>query len=40
MTVFLLINKKLIANGSRAEVITPENLQKAYGDNVILLTNN
>jgi len=37
---FLLINKKLIANGSRAEVITPENLQKAYGDNVILLTNN
>ena len=37
---FLLINKKLIANGSRSEVITPENLQKAYGDNVILLTNN
>lgn len=35
---FLLINKKLIANGSRSEVITPENIQKAYGDNVILLT--
>lgn len=34
---FLLINKRLIANGSRSEVITPENLQKAYGDNVIFL---
>ncbi len=34
---FLLINKKLIANGSRSEVITPENLQLAYGDNIILL---
>ncbi|MBR8827895.1 MAG: metal ABC transporter ATP-binding protein [Gomphosphaeria aponina SAG 52.96 = DSM 107014] len=37
---FLLINKKLIANGSRSEVITPENLQQAYGDNVIFLTRN
>jgi manganese/iron transport system ATP-binding protein len=35
---FLLINKKLIANGSRSEVITPQNLQRAYGDNIILLT--
>lgn len=34
---FLLINRKLIANGSRSEVITPENLQRAYGDNVILI---
>lgn len=34
---FLLINKKLIANGCRTEVITPENLQQAYGDNVIFL---
>ncbi|MEA5536353.1 metal ABC transporter ATP-binding protein [Crocosphaera sp. XPORK-15E] len=35
---FLLINKTLIANGSRKEVITAENLQQAYGDNVIFLT--
>lgn len=34
---FLLINKKLIANGSHSEVITPKNLQAAYGDNVIFL---
>jgi manganese/iron transport system ATP-binding protein len=34
---FLLINKQLIANGSRSEVITSENIQKAYGDNVILI---
>jgi len=34
---FLLINKQLIANGSRSEVITAENIQRAYGDNVILL---
>ncbi len=34
---FLLLNKKLIAIGSRGEVITPTNLQEAYGDNVILL---
>ncbi|ELS00197.1 metal ABC transporter ATP-binding protein [Gloeocapsa sp. PCC 73106] len=35
---FLLINKRLIAIGDRTEVITPDNLQQAYGDNVILLT--
>ena len=34
---FLLINKQLIAEGSRSEVITANNLQRAYGDNVILL---
>ncbi|NJK66294.1 MAG: metal ABC transporter ATP-binding protein [Microcoleus sp. CSU_2_2] len=34
---FLLINKQIIADGSRAEVITADNIQRAYGDNVILL---
>jgi manganese/iron transport system ATP-binding protein len=34
---FLLINKKIIADGSRRQVITPQNLQKAYGEQVILL---
>lgn len=34
---FLLINKHLIADGLRSDVMTPENLQRAYGDNVILL---
>lgn len=34
---FLLINKQLIAQGGRTEVIKAENLQKAYGDSVILL---
>lgn len=34
---FLLLNKQLIANGSRNEVITTTNIQKAYGDSVILL---
>lgn len=34
---FLLLNKTLIANGSRSEVITAKNLQQAYGDNVIFL---
>jgi manganese/iron transport system ATP-binding protein len=34
---FLLINKTLIADGTRREVITPDNIQKAYGDNVIFL---
>lgn len=34
---FLLINKRLIARGSRHEVITPDNIERAYGDNVILL---
>jgi manganese/iron transport system ATP-binding protein len=36
---FLLINKTLIADGTRQQVITTENIQKAYGDNVIFLTN-
>jgi manganese/iron transport system ATP-binding protein len=34
---FLLINKTLIADGTRKEVITADNIQKAYGDNVIFL---
>jgi len=34
---FLLINKCLIAEGSRSEVITADNIQRAYGDNVIFL---
>ncbi|HLO50721.1 MAG TPA: metal ABC transporter ATP-binding protein [Kamptonema sp.] len=34
---FLLINKELIADGSRSEVITADNIQRAYGDNVILV---
>lgn len=34
---FLLINKHIIAEGTRSQVMTAENLQKAYGDNVILL---
>ncbi|NJM90526.1 MAG: metal ABC transporter ATP-binding protein [Hydrococcus sp. RU_2_2] len=34
---FLLINKQLIAQGERTEVLTAENIQKAYGESVILL---
>lgn len=34
---FLLINKQIIADGSRSEVITADNIQRAYGDNVILM---
>ncbi|MGB6166398.1 MAG: metal ABC transporter ATP-binding protein [Geitlerinemataceae cyanobacterium] len=34
---FLLINKSLIADGLRSEVITADNIQRAYGDSVILL---
>ncbi len=34
---FLLINKQLIADGERSEVITADNIQRAYGDNVILV---
>ncbi len=34
---FLLLNKQLIAEGSRDEVITAANLREAYGENVILL---
>lgn len=37
---FILINKQLIADGSRSEVITADNIQKAYGDGVILLQRN
>ena len=37
---FLLINKTLIADGSRREVITANNIQKAYGDNVIFFERN
>ncbi len=33
----LLLNKKIIANGSFKQVITTENLQRAYGDTVLLL---
>ena len=32
----LLLNRKIIANGSFGEVITGENLQRAYGDNILL----
>ncbi|GAB1539102.1 metal ABC transporter ATP-binding protein [Scytonema sp. NUACC21] len=34
---FLLINKTIIAEGSRSEVINVTNIQKAYGDNIFLL---
>ncbi|MBD0262607.1 MAG: metal ABC transporter ATP-binding protein [Tolypothrix sp. Co-bin9] len=34
---FLLLNKTIIADGSRAEVITTKNIQEAYGDGVFLL---
>jgi manganese/iron transport system ATP-binding protein len=34
---FLLLNNKILADGSRDEVITAENLRRAYGDSVILL---
>jgi manganese/iron transport system ATP-binding protein len=34
---FLLLNKQLIAEGTKSEVITAENIQRAYGDHVILL---
>lgn len=34
---FLLINKQLIADGDRSEVITADNIQRAYGDSVILV---
>ena len=37
---FLLINKTLIADGTQKEVITANNIQKAYGDNVILFEKN
>lgn len=34
---FLLINKSIIADGSMSDVMTAENIQRAYGDNVVLL---
>lgn len=33
----LLINKQLIANGLLDEVVTSENMQRAYGDSVLLM---
>jgi len=33
----LLLNKELIADGDRSEVITARNIQQAYGDSVILI---
>ena len=33
----LLLNRQLIANGSLKEVATTANIQRAYGDNVLLL---
>jgi manganese/iron transport system ATP-binding protein len=33
----LLLNRQLIAEGSRQEVITADNIQRAYGDSVLLL---
>jgi manganese/iron transport system ATP-binding protein len=33
----LLLNRQLIANGSLKEVITTDNIQRAYGDSVLLL---
>lgn len=34
---FLLINKEIIADGAGKEVITTENIRRAYGDSVFLL---
>jgi ABC-type Mn2+/Zn2+ transport system ATPase subunit len=34
----LLLNKQLIAVGSKAQVLTPDNIQKAYGIGMNLLT--
>ncbi|MEM7556283.1 MAG: metal ABC transporter ATP-binding protein [Cyanobacteria bacterium P01_A01_bin.84] len=34
----LLLNKHIIANGSMKEVITADNLQRAYGDNILFLS--
>ncbi|MEO1432894.1 MAG: metal ABC transporter ATP-binding protein [Cyanobacteria bacterium J06633_8] len=33
----LLLNKHIIANGSMKEVVTTENLQRAYGNNILFL---
>ncbi|MCJ8280356.1 MAG: metal ABC transporter ATP-binding protein [Rivularia sp. ALOHA_DT_140] len=34
---FLLLNKHIIADGSIKEVVTTENLQRAYGNNILFL---
>ena len=36
---FLLLNKNLIVDGYRAEIITTNNIQQPYGDGVFLLQN-
>jgi len=33
----MLLNKKIIATGSRSEVMTVDNIQRAYGDSIFLL---
>ena len=33
----LLLNKHIIADGSMKEVVTTENLQRAYGNNILFL---
>ena len=33
----LLLNKELIAEGNRDDVITTQNIKRAYGDSVILM---
>ena len=34
----LLLNKQIIANGSLQEVMTADNMQRAYGDSILFLT--
>jgi manganese/iron transport system ATP-binding protein len=33
----LLLNKQMIANGSMKEVMTADNIQRAYGDGIFIL---
>jgi manganese/iron transport system ATP-binding protein len=33
----LLLNKQIIANGSLKEVMTADNMQRAYGDSIFIL---
>ncbi len=35
----LLLNRQLIANGSLKEVITVDNIQRAYGDSILVIQN-
>ena len=35
----LLLNRQLIANGSLKEVITVDNIQRAYGDSILFIQN-